>query len=126
MKINSHVIEKYIWLLTNGVAASAEDPMAELDAYDREIEMMKKQAIEAGDEELLKMSIDSLLANPKGRIQRFNGQVYGFREDQMEELLAYAYSHAWPDEDRSLPGEGIDLEFVPMSDEEWAIRQGKA
>lgn len=126
MKINSHVIEKYIWLLTNGVAASAEDPMAELDAYDREIEMMKKQAIEAGDEALLRMSIDSLLANPKGRIQRFNGQVYGFREDQMEDLLAYAFSYAWPDADRSLPGEGIDLEFVPMSDEEWAIRQGKA
>ena len=125
MKINRHVIQKYIWLLTNGVAASAEDPMADLSAFEREIEMMKRQAVEAGDELLLKMSIDALLARPEGRIQQFNGQVYGFREDQMEELLAHAFSTAWPDEERSPPGEGADLEFVPMSDEEWAIRQGK-
>ncbi|PCJ07931.1 MAG: hypothetical protein COB16_09600 [Rhodobacteraceae bacterium] len=87
---------------------------------------MLAQARAAGDEELLKMSFDSLLASPKGRIQQFNGQVYGYREDEMEELLAHVFSYAWPQEERSLPGEEIAIEFIPMSDEEWAIRQGKA
>lgn len=126
MKVNSHVIEKYIWLITNGVAASAENPMDNLENFDREIEMMKKQAEAAGDEELLKMSLDSLIANPNGRIQMFNGQVFGFRVDQMVELLTYVFRYVWPEEELSLPGDGVDLEFVPMSDEEWSIRQGKS
>ena len=123
MRINRHVIERYLWVLTNGVAASATDPMGELDAYDREIALMVSLARGAGEEELLRISIDSLLANPRGRIGQFNGQVYGFREDQMEELLAYAFARAWPDAERSPPGEGIDLEFVPMSEEEWRVLQ---
>jgi len=126
MKVNSHVIEKYIWLITNGVAASAENPMDNLENFDREIEMMKKQAEAAGDEELLKMSLDSLIANPNGRIQKFNGQVFGFREDQMVELLTYVFHYVWLEEELSLPGDGVDLEFVSMSDEEWSIRQGKS
>lgn len=125
MKINRYVIEKYIHMLTQGAAASDEDPMEDVTNYDADIELMLAAAREAGDEDVLKMSLDALLANPGGRIRSFNGQVYAFDQDDMVELLGHAYAQAWPGEARSMPGEEIDLEFDYMSDEEWAIRQGK-
>ena len=40
MKVNASVIERYVWRLTMGQAASALQPMADLDAYDDEIDEM--------------------------------------------------------------------------------------
>ena len=57
--------------------------MDELDAYVLEVDLMLSRAREAGDEALLRMSIDALLANPKNRIKQYNGQIYGYREDEM-------------------------------------------
>ncbi|MFN3971699.1 MAG: hypothetical protein ACK4GO_06165 [Gemmobacter sp.] len=126
MKINSHAVERYVWMLTNGIAASRSDPMEELTGYDYEIDLMIAAAREAGEEELLRRSVDSLLSDPEGRIGMFSGQVHGFRDDEMVDLLTHAYERIWPDLPRSLPGEAPAMEFVPMTDAEWAARQGKA
>ncbi len=126
MKVNAHLIDRYIWRLTNSAVASQDDPMEDLSDYEPEINDMLRSAREAGDEDILRLSIDALLANPAGRITDFNGGVYAYDEEDMVALLTHACAHAWPDAMRSLPGEEPQIEFVPMSDEEWAIRRGRS
>lgn len=121
--VNSHVIENYIWILTNGLAASDPDPMSDLGYFDGEIELMRTRARADGNEALLKMSMESLITGPYGRARQFNGQVYNFRDADMVELLTHAYELLWPDVPLSFPGEGPEIAFVPMSDAEWAARQ---
>lgn len=126
MKVNFYVIERYISRLTNGAAASDPDSLDDVLTYEPEMDLMLRQAREDGNETLLRLAIDSLVASPDGRIDAFAGQVHAFSDDDLVDLLSHAFSYLWPDEMPSLPGEGPAMEFVPMSDEEWAARTGKA
>ncbi|QYK39858.1 MAG: hypothetical protein KF887_10260 [Paracoccaceae bacterium] len=125
MKVNSHAIEKYLWMLTNGAQASQPRPMTNLADFDVDIGRMAAAARAAGEEDLLRIAIDSLVADPTGRIHIFSGQIYDFSDDELVDLLGHALDTIWPDHIRSLPGDGAPMEFIPMSDAEWAARQGK-
>jgi hypothetical protein len=126
MRVNSHLIEKYLWILTMGRAASAEEPMADLSAFDPEIDEMAELARADGNEDLLRISIDALIARPEGRLRPFAGQVYRFPDREFVQLLTYAYERIWPDMLLSLPGEEMAVEFEPMTDQEWAAYTGRA
>ncbi|MCG7627756.1 hypothetical protein MHM88_08065 [Epibacterium sp. MM17-32] len=125
MKINYYVVRRYLSWLTEGRAASDPDRLDDWENYEPDMDQMIREAREAGDEVLLKRSLDSLIADPDGRIDAFAGQVHGFDEDDLVALFTAAFDYLWPDEMLSEPGAGPALEFVPMSDEEWAARQGQ-
>lgn len=126
MKVNYYVIQRYITMLTEGRMASDPDVIGDWEMFEPEMEEMVTAARADDDEDLLRLSIDALVADPEGRVDEFVGQVHGFTEEDMVELLTHAFEHIWPDALMSLPGEGPVMEFVPMSDAEWAARRGRS
>lgn len=119
MDMNRDLIQSYIRKLTLGAGAAASDPFADIALFDNDIHTMKTVAEQAGDLEWLRLSMDALIASPKGRIGRFVEQGYPYSEDEMVTLFTYAYQKIWPDHDISAPGEEAALNFVDMSAETW-------
>jgi hypothetical protein len=125
MKANYYVIEGYISYLTEGRMASDPDAIGDWPRFESEFDKMFAAARAKDDEGMLKQAIDSLVADPEGRIDEFVGQVHGFSEEDMVDLLTHAFEHIWPDDLMSPLGDGPKMEFVPMSDAEWAARRGR-
>lgn len=121
MRVSKDVIERYVWSLTMGRAASSPEPMADLEAYDAEIDEMGARAEAAGEGELLRLSLDALIAGPRDRLHTFLGQVYSFPGNEITNLLAYAYVRLWPDREPSEPGTEMPVDFVRMGEEDWAV-----
>lgn len=124
MKVNYYVVRQYLSWLTGGRGASNPETIDDWQTYEADMDAMIDAARRNGDEDLLRLSIDALVAAPAGRIDAFVGQVYAFSDDDLVALLTYAHNYIWPDRTMSAPGEGPDLEFVPMSDAEWVARRG--
>ncbi|EDZ46254.1 hypothetical protein RBY4I_1466 [Rhodobacterales bacterium Y4I] len=124
MKIRKELIAGYTRLLTMGRAVNAPDPMADLSQFDADIRAMHKRARNEGNLDWLRLALDSLIANPRGRIGQFAGQQYPFDEAELQALFRRAYGMIWPDQPLSEPGDEADLEFVDMSAEEWAAVTG--
>jgi hypothetical protein len=124
MKVNSILIEKYLAMVTESRMAMMEDPVGDLSAYDDAIDGMGAAAQAAGDGNLLRVSIDALVARPEGRLFQFAGSVYRWPNDEFVPLLTRAYERLWPERELSFPGEEADIDFVAMSAEEWAAYNG--
>jgi len=125
MKVNYYVVRRYLAWLTEGRAASDPDQLHDWQSYEPDMDQMMREAQEGGDEVLLKRALDSLVSDPTGRIDAFAGQVHGYDDDDLVELFSAAFEYLWPDEMLSEPGEAPKMDFVPMSDAEWAARQGQ-
>jgi hypothetical protein len=125
MKVNSLLIEKYLSMVTESRMAMMEDPASDLTGYDDAIDNMGAAAKAAGDERLLRVCIDALIANPEGRLFRFAGSAYRWPNDEFVALLTYAFERLWPGREPSFPGDEADIEFVPMSTEEWDAYNGR-
>lgn len=121
MKVNSILIQRYLSMVTESRAAMLDDPAGDLTAYDDEIDAMGAAARAADDEALLRISIDALIASPGGgRLAQFGGSAYRWPNREFVPLLTYAHERLWPDMTLSEPGDEADIEFLPMSSEEWA------
>lgn len=112
MKVELAPIRTYLRMLTESRVAAEGDPMADPSDMDEAIEAMAAAAAEKGDDDLLRVVIDSLATDPDGRLDPFRGAYYGWSDRELVALLDYAYEHLWPDYMRSLPGEEIPIEFV--------------
>lgn len=121
MKMSLEVIKSYTRNLTMGRGASAPDPMTDLSKFNSDAAAMLNEAAGAGDLTWVKIALDSLIANPDGRIGQFAGQQYPFNETQLVEIFTHAFQQIWKGETPSLRGDEVEVEFVVMSDEEWAI-----
>lgn len=105
--------------MTIGRGSAASEPMADLGLFDVDIRGMQHAAEAAGELEWLRLSMDALIANPRGRIGQFVGQGYPFTEDEMVRLFTYAFGLIWPEQSISSRGEEAQLRFVDMTDEQW-------
>lgn len=92
-----------------------------LNEYKRDVHDMKLHAITDGNLEWLKLSMASLLSKPKGkgRISSFTSLVYPYSEEELIELLTYAFNIIWPGELITQLSEINDIDFVNMTEEEW-------
>lgn len=120
MKIRKQMIDGYLRNLTMGRAASGSGFTSDLSQFDPDIRSMHRDALLDGNLEWLRLSIESLLANPRGRIGAFAGALYPFDDAELEELFRHAHALIWPD--RTVPdlGDEAELEFVEMSRDDWA------
>jgi hypothetical protein len=127
MKLSRRVIRRYLTMVTEaGPAAALTDPVQNLAAFDDAIDAMADAARAAGDEDILRIAIDALVSEPRGRAIHFVGDYYPWPNDEFAELLGYTFSRIWPQESLSFPGSEPDVEFADMTDEEWGDYTGKA
>jgi hypothetical protein len=120
MKIHRELIKLYLKKLTMGGGINAPDPLADLSNFNADIRSMQREARADGNLDWLRLSMDALIANPRGRIQEFAGQQYPFSDTELVTLFTYAFQRIWPDIALSEPGAEADLEFVQMTNDEWA------
>ncbi|WP_420002498.1 hypothetical protein [Arenibacterium sp. LLYu02] len=120
MDMNLDLIKSYIRRMTIGAGSAASDPFADITLFDPDIRAMQVAAEAAGDLNWLRLSMDALIADPKGRIGRFVEQGYPYSEAEMVTLFTYAYGKIWPEATISAPGEEARLNFVEMSEAAWA------
>ena len=126
MKVNSILIEHYLSMVTESRAAMLDDPAGDMSAYDAAIDAMAAAARAADDDDLLRMSIDALIASPGGgRLAQFAGSAYRWPNREFVPLLTHAFERLWPDMALSDAGDAADIEFLPMSSEEWAAYNGR-
>jgi hypothetical protein len=124
MKIRKQMIDGYLRNLTMGRAANMSAPLSDLTQFDPDIRAMHRDALLDGNLEWLRLSLESLLANPRGRIGAFTGALYPFDDAELEAIFRHAHAQIWPD--RTVPdlGDEADLEFVEMSRDDWAAIAG--
>ncbi|MCX5743891.1 MAG: hypothetical protein NT062_15485 [Proteobacteria bacterium] len=125
LKINSRLIERYLSIVTESRVSMMESPACDLAAYDGPIDAMGEAARADGNEELLRVAIDALLARPVGRLSQFTGETYRWPNEEFVPLLTHAHERLWPDEPLSLPGDAPEVEFVAMTSAEWAASTGR-
>lgn len=119
MDLHRDLIKSYIRKMTIGRGSSESDPFTDITFFNNDIYTMKVAAEQAGDLEWLRLSMDALIANPRGRIGQFVEQGYPYSDEEMVTLFTYAYKQIWPERDISERGEEAQLNFVDMSDETW-------
>lgn len=119
--MNRELIKFYLQKLTMGRAVNTENPMSDLGNFKGDIRNMQLAAEKNGDLGWLYISIDALIANPSGRIQSFASQDFPLTDNELVELFTYAFRRIWPEKLISAKGDEVELEFVDMSDEEWAL-----
>ncbi|MCV2863544.1 hypothetical protein [Defluviimonas sp. WL0075] len=112
MKVELAPIRHYLRMLTESRVAAQGDPMENVSDMDEPIDEMAASAQANGDDDLLRLVIDALAADPDGRLDPFRGSYYGWSDAELVDLLVYAHDRIWPDYLRSLPGDEAEIEFV--------------
>lgn len=112
MRVELAPIQTYLRMLTEGRVAAQGDPMEDVSDMDEAIDEMAEAARANDDEDLLRLVIDALAADPDGRLDPFRGDYYGWSDEELTDLLTYAHDRIWPDYLRSMPGEEVQIEFV--------------
>jgi hypothetical protein len=125
MKVNSRLIERYLSIVTESRVSMMEDPARDLTSYDGPIDEMGEAARADDNDDLLRLSIDALIAHPEGRLSQFAGNTYRWPNEEFVPLLTHAYEQLWPDDPLSPPGAEPEIEFVPMTSAEWAAYTGR-
>ena len=125
MKINSRLIERYLSIVTESRVSMMADPARDLTAYDGAIDAMGEAACADDNEDFLRIAIDSLIAEPIGRLSQFTGSTYRWPNEEFVPLLTHAYERLWPDDPLSLPGAEPEVEFEAMTSAEWAAYTGR-
>lgn len=120
MKMHRELIKRYTRHLTSGLGITEDDPMQDLSNFDRDILSMAAEATRDDNLDWLRLSLDALLANPGGRLRLFADHVYPLDDRELHALFAHAFRTIWPNEAISPLGSEADLQFVAMTDEEWA------
>ncbi len=125
MKVNSRLIAKYLEMVTESYRAYHDDPGENVSDYDAAIDGMGAAARAAGDDDLLRISLDALIAGPTSQLGEFTGSAYSWPSEELIPLLTHAYERLWPEDPVSMEGFGPDVVFEAMSSEEWAAYSGR-
>lgn len=120
MKIQLELIKHYLRPLSMGRGVNEPDPMADLANFDADIREMGRRAAADDGMDWLRLSIESLILAPRGRVQAFVGEQYPLSDAEMVALLRRAHAQLFPEHTLPDPGDEAPVEFEPMSDAQWA------
>lgn len=129
MEISESMINFYLMNVTTGGKNPDEfspDDVENVSEYHPLIEQMKMHAIWHGDLDALKLGLEYILANPHYDCLWLAGPVYTYDEEQLREIIHYAWKTIWPDADPITPESTKDTKLVATTlDEWWESREHK-
>lgn len=123
MRLRRGMISDYLMYVTSLEFVNPGDMTEDMSIYDEAIDAMARNAQYDGNLESLRLAIDSLLAGPEGRLEKFYGSGYPFSDRELLSILRYVYQTIWPDAYMSEPGEAVPVEFVEMTKADWDAAQ---
>jgi hypothetical protein len=96
MEIEKFTIKKYLRYVTSYIEDDGAPPDNVIGYHDY-VMAIKKAAIREGEYDILLLGIDYMLSNPQMYTPDFETVHYIFDAEEMEELLKYIRSVAFPD-----------------------------
>lgn len=127
MEISEAMINFYLMNVTTGGKNpddfSPED-VEDLSEYYSFIQNMKNHAARHGDLDTLKLGFEYILANPDYKCVWMAGPVYSYEEQQVREIIEYAWKIIWPDSKPIASGGPKDVKLVPTTLEQWWESRG--
>lgn len=121
MKIQLELIKHYLRPLSMGRGVNEPDPMADLANFDADIREVGRRAAADDGLDWLRLAMESLILEPRGRVQAFVGEQYPLNDSEMVALLRRAHAQLFPGSTLPDAGDQAPVEFESMSDQEWAL-----
>ena len=119
MKISKTMVKYYLDYVTVVYFGDHTEPPEDLADYDDCIQNIRFFAGEAGDLPWLQLALQHLLSHPELDLSEYRG-VYPFRSEAVREILRHVWATLWPESEVPEPGEGANVDLVPMAAEDWA------
>jgi hypothetical protein len=118
-EISQWMIALYLQQVTVSWFAVEDLPAADVADYGRLIKQMRDQAQREDELDALRLGLEYILAHPEFAVGPLTNLRYGFREDYLRKLIAYAHSLLWPDAAPIPPGgpPGVTVTDTPLR--EW-------
>ena len=113
MEIKESVITHYLADITISWFNENEYPPDELHGYAQCVNWMKGNAEKRGELDLLKLAFEHILANPDVDCERLAGGRYPYDDEEMREIIEYAWQKLWPDAPPIPDGGPPDVTIVP-------------
>lgn len=126
MKISSTMVAEYLGIISSVAPDNQDEPLEDMEQYHDGIDSMATFAQRKGDLEALKLGMESLIAQPEGRMGPFESEVYPFEHEELAELFGYAFRRLWPGEEPRGEEELPDITLVAMSAEEWEAERARS
>src|SRR5437867_1045758 len=119
MKISESMVRYYLHDITMGWFDPEDLPPDNITGYYDCVIQMKLHALKHNDLDVLKLAFEYLLANKQIKCEQFAGGRYPYDEQEVREIIHYAWKTIWPDSTPLLPGGPNGVEIVPMSIDDW-------
>lgn len=119
MKISKTMVKYYLDYVTVVYFGDHTRPPEELADYDDCIENIRIFAADAGDLPWLQLALQHLLSHTDLDLSEYRG-VFPFQSEEVRQILEHVWATLWPESTVPDPGEGVEVDLVPMSAEDWA------
>jgi hypothetical protein len=119
MDIPISLINYYLGQITVGYFDDHDLPPGTVSGYEDELANLETIALRNKEDEMLRLGLEHILADPDFDCRRINGGRYPFTNDQIREIIAYVRQMLWPGAGPIPPGGPPDVRLVPMGLEQW-------
>ena len=123
MDISKQMIGFHLRIVTLAYFGEHDDVPDDVAGYYEYVEDMKRQAIRFGDLDALKLAFEHILVNPEIDTVTLSQANFPYEEEEVREIIRYAWETIWPDADPIPPGGPPGVRIVDISPEEWRARQ---
>jgi hypothetical protein len=114
------MLSYYLVGVTAGYFGRHDEPADDVQEYSYLIEDLRLGAALHGDLEYLRLGLEYLLAHREIDLVQFAGGTdFPYEQEQVREIIEYAWKTIWPDAPPIPSGCPPGVELVSMSLEEW-------
>ena len=127
IEISRGMIDHYLCFITDGwFDNDPDEPAEELTKYYEYVIRIKQDAVNRNDLEYFRLGIEYLLCHPEISLEN-HGNVYGWDDDEVREIIVYIRSVIWSDNLDINCEEVKDVQLVNTNRFDWwEMRKVKA
>lgn len=119
MNISSAMLRHHLDYVTVGWFDHNDLPPDNIEEYYKCVEQMRLNALIHNDLIYLKIAFEYLLGNLTIKCESFGNGRYPYEEEEVREIIEYAWKTIWPDADPICFGCHSDVNFVEIPTVEW-------
>ncbi len=119
MDISSAMIRHHLDYITVGWFDHNDLPPDNVEDYYKCVEQMRLNALAHNDLPYLKIAFEYMLGNPQIKCESFGNGRYPYEEEEIREIIYYAWKTIWLDSPPIHPNHHSDVNLVEIPTSEW-------
>ncbi|CBN59249.1 MULTISPECIES: hypothetical protein [Kamptonema] len=119
MQISEPMIRYHLHDILLSWFNSNDLPPDDITGYYKYVLEMQKGAVKHGDMDVLKLAFEYILSQPEFDCTRLNESDYPYENEEIREIIFYAWQTLWPNDTNVFIKEPIDIELVTIPIQEW-------